>query len=158
MHIYVPFDLKVNVYKVEKHCWLWVKDLLKDKEAQSLWRLGLHSEVLSCCLWPSCLPEACSAVTYVGVMGCHPWWIKGQITKFSNCPKLAPSLVAAPQRGKTEQGKVTKFCPDWRQKHHRKVSRWLLQPLFTQHLLFGNKEYVLSTGDNFYDLSCTNKW
>lgn len=34
MHIYVPFDLKVNVYKVEIYCWLWVKDLLKYKEAQ----------------------------------------------------------------------------------------------------------------------------
>jgi len=46
----------------------------------------------------------------------------------------------------------------WKQKHHIKVSRWLLQPLFTQHLLFGDKECVLSTADNFYDLSCTNKW
>lgn len=34
MHIYIPFDLKVNVYTVEMHCWLWVKDLLKDKDAQ----------------------------------------------------------------------------------------------------------------------------
>lgn len=34
MHIYIPFDLKVNVYKVEMHCGLWVKDLLKDKVAQ----------------------------------------------------------------------------------------------------------------------------
>lgn len=39
-----PLGLQVNIYKVEMDCWLWVKDLLKDKEAYSLWRLGLSSE------------------------------------------------------------------------------------------------------------------
>lgn len=35
MHIYIPFDLKVSVYTVEMHCWLCVKDCLKDKDASS---------------------------------------------------------------------------------------------------------------------------
>lgn len=33
MHFYVPFDLKVNIYKVEMNHWLSVKDLLKAKES-----------------------------------------------------------------------------------------------------------------------------
>lgn len=104
-----PLGLKVNIYKVEMDCWLWVKDLLQDKEAYSLWRLGL------------------SSVFYVAVW-CHPLFLRLALLQFTwawgaviplrnkrSDHKIQwlskTSTLVGCSGGRTEEAKVTEFPP-----------------------------------------------
>lgn len=152
MHIYIPFDLKVSVYTVEMHCWFCVKDCLKDKDASScegydygqsfylsVWYHLLFLRLVLLWLMWVCLMD-CPTPAELKVRLQIQWLSKISTRvgkdRIKQCEYIFCWLLRV----------VVLAC---RQMHHSNMSMWLPQLLFRQHLLFGNKECVLSAADTF---------